>query len=246
MVTTLQKLTPHFEFASPDLRAKLRPWCNKVLKRFPKLPPLKLLCYFDNENPEELQQQFGQFSGIHTPILGGGTWPRHVSRHFFNYLRGDLAFDNLIYIPKTQYAQKEVSFVIIFAHELQHFVQWGHSRKVAEANALLLQHLSSFDPGTELKPWGLPNNREAMIVAKRVAEAVCGGEAVKGFIETQVADGKSCNNVSKTQLWMWVRTLTPSTRYDLLQETDLLVQKYRKQLQGLESDINFSKGEWWL
>src|SRR6266481_169738 len=144
MVTIVQKLTPHF--ASPNLRAKLRPWYSKVLKQFPKLPSLKLLCYFDNDNPEWLQRQYGQFAGIHVPVIGGGFWPGYVEQLFFDYSTEELAFDNLIYIPKTKYSHEEVSFVIIFAHELQHFVQWGYSRKVAEVNSLLLQNLSSFDP----------------------------------------------------------------------------------------------------
>ena len=245
-MVTLHKLTPHFEFASPELRAKLRPRCNKVLKQFPKLPPLRLLCYFDNDNPEWLQRQYGQFAGIHVPVMGGGVWPRYVEEHFFDYSTGEVAFDNLIYIPRTKYAQEKVSFVIIFAHEVQHFVQWGYSRKVAEANTLLLQNLGSFDPMTELKPWGLPNNREAMIVAKRVAEAVCGIDAVRDFIDAQIANGKSNNNISKTQLWMWVRGLSPSTSCDLLNETDRLVQKYKLQLQNLKSNIDFSTPKWWL
>lgn len=216
-----------------------------MLKQFPKLPSLRLLCYFDNDNPEWLQRQYGQFAGIHVPVISGGVWPRYVEEHFLDYSTGEFAFDNLIYIPQTKYAQETVSFVIIFAHELQHFVQWGDSRKVAEANTLLLQNLGSFDPLTELKPWGLPNNREAMIVANRVAETLCGVKAVRGFIDTQIADGKRDNNFSKTQLWEWVRGLRPATVCNLLQETDLLVQKYRKQLQGLKSEIDFSKTKWW-
>ncbi len=244
-MTSLHKFAPHFEFASPDLRAKLRPWCNKVLKQFPKLPPLKLLCYFDNENPEELRQQFGQFTGIHTPIIGSGTWPYHV-RQYFRDAGGKFAFDNLIYIPGTKYAQEEISFAIILAHELQHFVQWGIAPKIYTANTLLLNKLLSFDPQTDAKPWGIPYNREAMIVSKRVAESICGKEAVRDFIAAQIADGKSKNNVSKVQLWMWVRTLTPSTPYNLLKATDQLVQKHKLQLQSLKSDIDFSAVKWWL
>jgi len=183
-------------------------------------------------------------TGIHTPIVGSGTWPRYVSRHF--YSSDDFAFDNLIYVPGTKYAGEDISFVIVFAHEVQHFVQWGFARKVSQANTLLLWNLAQFDPNTDMKPWGLPNNREAMIIAKRVAEAVCGTEAVKDFITAQIADGKSSKNISKAQLWEWVRTLTPSTRYDLLKETDRLVQKYKSQLQGLKSDIDFSTSKWWL
>ncbi len=252
MVTTLSKPTPHLEFKAPSLRGKLRSVISRVLKQFPKLPSLRLLCYFDDAYPEELRHQLALWgvhtppTGIHTPIIGSGTWPNYVSRYFFDYSSGDLAFDNLIYVPGTKYAGEDISFVIVFAHELQHFVQWGFARKVSHANTLLLWNLAQFNPNTDLKPWGLPNNQEAMIVAKRAAESICGVEAVKAFIAAQIADGKSSKNISKAQLWEWVRTLTPSTRYDLLKETDRLVQKYKPQLQGLKSDIDFSKAKWWL
>ncbi len=252
MVTTLPRLAPHLEFMSADLRARLKPLCDKVLREFPKLPPLRLLCFFDNEELEQLQHQ-GYFigisagtTGIHTPVLGGGTWPHHVSKYFFDSHAEQFAFDDLIYIPQSRYAQAKVSFVIIFAHELQHFVQRGLVPRIAEANRLLLWNLAKFDPNTELKPWSLPDNREAMIVAKRVAEAVCGTEAVRDFVAAQIVDGKNNNNVSKAHLWMWVQTLTPSTPYNLLKETDLLVQKYKLQLQQLKSDIDFSTVKWWL
>jgi len=244
-VTTPYKYAPHPEFRSPDLRAKLGLRYKKVLKQFPKLPLLRLLCYFDDENPEELRQQFGQFTGIHTPIIGSGTWPHQVCQYFRDS-GGGFAFDNLIYIPGTKYAQEEVSFAIIFAHELQHFVQFGFAPKVYKANTLLFNKLLSFEPTTDAKPWDIPYNREAMIVAKRAAESVCGVQVVKAFIAAQIADGKSSKNISKAQLWEWVRTLKPSTRYDLLKETDQLVQKYKPQLQGLKSDIDFSKAKWWL
>lgn len=240
-----QQFTVHFEFTSPDLKAKLHAWCNNVLKEFPKLPPLRLLCFFDNDQPEWLQRQLGGFTGIHTPIIGSGTWPRYVSKHFFQS-DGGFAYDDLIYIPKTQYIEQPVPFVIVFAHEMQHFVQRGFTPKVSKANALLLWNLIKFDPTTELKPWELPNNREAMIVAIRVAEVVCGKKAVKDFIKAQIEDGRNSHNISKTHLWEWANTLKSSVSYDLLKETNKFVQQYRSQLQTLKSDIDFSKAKWWL
>ncbi|HTD24313.1 MAG TPA: hypothetical protein VK738_16765 [Terriglobales bacterium] len=249
MTTTLRKpasFKPSLEFKSSGLRGRLQPVCNQVLKQFHQLPSLRLLCYFDDENPERLQKHFGQFAGIHIPILGAVPWPDYVEHHFFDWA-GEIAFDNLIYVPGTRYAQERVHFVIIFSHELQHFIQWGFARKVYQANVLLFQNLHLFDPTTEVKPWGLPLNRDAMIVAKRVAGAVCGMKRVKEFIELQINDGKQATNISKTQMWEWIRTISPSApRYDLYKETDHLVQKYRTKLIRLKSDIDFSKSEWWL
>lgn len=245
MVRGIRKFKVRFEPTPSDLQAKLQPLGEEVLKRFPKLPPLRLLCYFDAQNPEWLQHRFGEFTGIHTPVIGGGTWPEYVSKHFLSS-SGEFAFDDLIYIPNSGYVQQKVPFTIVLAHEIQHFVQRGFTPRIAKANALLLWNLTRFDPNTELKPWGLPNNREAMIVARHVAESICGKGAVDAFVLAQVKDGETKNNVSKAQLWRWASTLTPSTRFNLLKETDKFVQKYRQQLQSLKSDIDFSKPKWWL
>lgn len=245
MVRRIPKFVAQLEFTSPDLKAKLEPWCSKVLKKFLRLPPLRLLCYFDGEQPEWLKHQLGEFTGIHTPVIGSGTWPHYVRKHFFDP-GGGFAYDDLIYIPKSRYIERQVPFVIVFAHEVQHFVQRGFTPKISQANGLLLWNLIRFDPMTKLKPWELPNNREAMIIAKRVADSVCGKEAVKDFIHTQIEDAKDSHNVSKAQLWQWVKTFKPSDSYDLARETDRLVQQYKLQLQSLKSDIDFSKPKWWL
>lgn len=245
MVRKIQQFAASFESTSPDLKAKLQPWCNEVLKEFLRLPPRRLLCYFDSEQPEWLKHQFGEFTGIHTRIIGGGTWPLYVSKHFFNS-GGGFAYDDLIYIPESRYVEQYVPFVIVFAHELQHFVQHGFSPKISEANGLLLWNLARFDPDTKLKPWGLPNNLEAMIVAKRVADSVCGKKSVKDFVQVQIQDAKNTHNDSKAQLWQWVSTFKSSDSYDLIKETDRLVQRYKPQLQGLKSNINFSKSKWWV
>jgi len=216
-----------------------------VLKEFQQLPVLRLLCYFDDENPELLQRQFGQFTGIHTPIIGAGTWPPYISEYFLEP-DGDFAFDNLIYVPKTIHIEEKIPFVITFSHELQHFAQWGFARKIYQANVLLFQNLRSFDPMTNVKTWDIPSNREAMIKAKRVAEVVCDAEAVKQYMDAQIVEGQKSGNISKGELWIFFRDLSSSSSYDLRKQTDPFVQKYKQQLLGLDSKIDFSNPKWWL
>ncbi|HMC30552.1 MAG TPA: hypothetical protein VKL99_06920, partial [Candidatus Angelobacter sp.] len=83
-------------------------------------------------------------------------------------------------------------------------------------------------------------------VAKRVAESVCGIDAVNSFVRAQINEGGKTNNMSKTQLWQWVSTLSPDTSLDFLKETDRLVRRYKRQLQSLKSGIDFSNPNWWL
>jgi len=238
------KIAPHFEFKSRELE-RIRPLCDRILQQFDKLPALRLLCYFDDEIPDWMLRVHGEFQIAHTPIIGGGTWPPYVKKYFFD-LHGERAYDNLIYVPTSNYLHGEVSFVIILAHALQHFVQWGFSRKIYKANSILFNKLRLFEPTTNAKPWDIPFNREAMIVAKKVAIAVCGEKAVAEFVEAQIADGRNSKNTSKEQQWLCFREITISTSYDSCKETDRLVQKYKQQLLALKSGIDFSKPKWWI
>jgi hypothetical protein len=111
-----------FVFKSHALETEFKQLCNRVLSQFSQLPAYKLLCYIDDEVPDSLPATHGTFNGLHVPIRGSGRWPAHVEQWFYtdDY---DFAFDNLIYIPRTIYLADPVAFVIILAHEFQHFVQ---------------------------------------------------------------------------------------------------------------------------
>lgn len=124
-------IEPTLKFRPNDLEASLKSECEEVLTQFQYLPPLRLLCYFDNESPEWFQSERGQFAGIHASIIGSGKWPHYVEKYFYDSM-GNFAFDNLIYIAGPKYTRKGIAFVMVFAHALQNFVQWGESRKIAE------------------------------------------------------------------------------------------------------------------
>jgi hypothetical protein len=238
-------IEPTLKFRSNDLKASLESESQRVLTQFQYLPPLRLLCYFDNESPEWLQIERGKFSGIHASIIGGGKWPHYVEKYFYHPM-GHFAFDNLIYLPGSQYTRKGIAFVMVFAHALQHFVQWGESRKIAKANNLLFNNIARWYPDTKLRSWNIPHHREAMMVSKRVAEELYGIEEVAVFINAQILDGQHENNMSKKELWEVYRDLLPSTPYNALEETDRLVQEYREKLLELEPEIDFSIPQWWI
>lgn len=237
-------MPPTLKFRSNDLKASLESECGKVLAQFQSLPPLRLLCYFDNENPEWLQTERGKFSGIHASIIGGGAWPKYVEEYFYDSMQ-HFAFDNLIYIPGQKNTKQGISFVMVFAHALQHFVQWGKSRKVAAANNLLFNNIAHWDPHTRLRSWDIPHHREAMMVSKQVAENLYGVEAVDAFINAKIVEGQDENNVSKQELWKVYRSLSPSTPYNVLEETDRLVQEYKTKLLELKSEVDFSIPQWY-
>src|SRR6266704_1647318 len=124
--------------------------------------------------------------GSYTPIIKGkvsfATWPEYVTSVI---LADDdvstslpmLIFDHLIYVHGSICAD-ETGLIMTFAHELQHFVQYGYQRKLWAANALLPRLPDYLIRANRLKWFYIPIEREARLVAKRVAETLCGADKV--------------------------------------------------------------------
>jgi hypothetical protein len=228
---------PALKFKTEHLNKKWNSLCKDVLNQFRLPPNLRLICCFDDENPKELHLH-GDVCGFHAPVAGARLLPPWVTP----LLRkgGKFVFDNLIYIPGTQYSTQMVSFVLIFAHELQHFIQYDQNRKVYEANVLLHEHLTSFEQDIQTKVWEIPYDLEAMIVSRHVAEKVLGRTAVATFVEaeTNVSAG------NKKELWEFYRN-------PIFAETRPLVEQYKPQLLILKQrrhksfEVDFNLSEWW-
>ncbi len=223
-------------FKTKDLRTTLEADCLRVLEHF-ELPAHRLLCFFDDEDPPCFAQRFpGGYRGFHMPVRGSGYFPPYVT---FLDSDGDLAFDNVIYLRGRTCAVR-TSAIITFAHELQHFVQYGQAQKVFAANVLLYHHMRAFDPTSELEAWDIPHERDAMTVSKRVADAVIGPEAVSVYARSQI------DAEIDPHYWEYFQGLSSSLQIDLLRETRPLVEKYRPKLLGLnQTRVDFSAPEWW-
>jgi len=89
----------------------------------------------------------------------------------------------------------------------------------------------------------IPSEREANIVSKRVAEEVCGVEAVRRFAEEQIRLLHDAGEHEEEARWVLFRDVPSSTRFDLLQATLPLVEKYKNVL-NFEIDVN--EPQWWL
>jgi hypothetical protein len=227
---------PHFE--TNDLQATLEPLYQRVLERF-QLPNLRLLCFFDVQNPKHFDQKFGcKYRGLHRTVHGIGYVPPHLQQHFFD-VSGGFAFDNVVYLPGRTCVAK-AGAVITFAHELQHFVQHGSAYKVLVANNLLSENLLGFDPDSPAKAWHIPHEQDAMLVSKRVAEAVLGTEVVSQHVESRIAAQDDL------LYWQYFQNLSADSPFDLLAQTIPWVDKYRPQLLALQqTKVDFSQTEWW-
>lgn len=186
------------------------------------------------------------YRGFHVPISGRGDLPHYLLYGFFHPLElgmsyeDSIAFDNLIYIRQSTCLDRPVGFVTAYAHELQHFVQYGRTPRLAEVNRNLYFSIGKLD--RNVIPSEIPNERDADITAKRVAEKVCGVEATNQFAEGQIQSMENCGDAVQKARWVFFRNVPSTTLYDLLQETLPFIDKYKGRI---DFGIDTTQPEWW-
>jgi hypothetical protein len=229
--------------------SSLKPLCLEVEKHF-GLPARRLYRFFAVEDDVYLANLMGShFRGFHIPLSGRNVLPEYLRDCFFRpYDEFDVgvafeemvAFDNLIYI-RHDTCSDQVGCVITYAHELQHFVQYGHTPRLWAVNSALYHNLGQFDPTAT--PIDIPQEREANIVSKRVAERACGAEAVRKYAEEQIGFMECANEPAQAARWVFFRDVPPSTDYDVLTATVPFVEKYKSQI---DFGIDVNQSNWWV
>jgi hypothetical protein len=188
------------------------------------------------------------FRGFHIPLSGREVLPEYLRECFFRpydefnvgmEFEEIVAFDNLIYIRHDTCSDR-VGCVITYAHELQHFMQHGHTPRLWSVNSALYHTLGKFEP--RATAIDIPIERQANIVSKRIAEQVCGTEAVRNFAEEQIRFMEQENEPAQKVRWEFFRDVPSSEPYDLLTATLPFVQKYKGQI---HFGMNVSEPEWW-
>jgi len=246
------------EVKHPDLREKLVRQADalRVIGRFRSLPAgLRLLVFFDDTDAEFFREKLGeQNRGFFKPLKGvqTGAWPHYLRDHLLAcgsfQSPATWLFDTVIYLHGTT-CEDPVGRVMTFAHELQHFVQYGFSRGVWAASEVFRPHLPAFE---------IPIEREARIVAKCTAEDLCSPEAVKHYVAERInvaekriallkADyqpntDKIKNWKDEVDDWRFIQQLDAPAFYDLAARTKLAFDnfperkaEFEKQLQGREN-----------
>jgi hypothetical protein len=236
-------------FRDTNRKGELEPPCRQVLQHY-RLPAQSLRCIFDDtERPELLRARgFGpDLCGFFSPIelcgLRSIPWPADIIKECLAgpTIEKPLACDVVIYVRKRT-CETRIGAVITFAHELQHFVQYGGDLKVWRANKFIERIAGSSH--MDLQSWNLPMEHEAQLVSKRVAEIVLGKDEVRTYVEKQIADENDA------QKWIFFQGLNSSGSLDLLKETIPWVHRYKRSLEELypaetEEDPNFARDHWW-
>lgn len=206
------------------------------------LPSSRVLCFLDDEDPSSLKQAFGAANrGLSGPVKDGddlSVWPDYVQKCVFVdddvYPYTRRVIDQLIYLHGST-CSDEVSLTMTLAHELQHAIQHDTVRKVWAVNSLIRRLPTAVD---ELKlEWAdIPIERDARIVAKRVALDLHGEQPVREYIDKRNAEAVEPHDVAD---WRFVRGLTPSSSVDLIVETHRLFHRliaYRHEVEDALRD----------
>jgi hypothetical protein len=187
------------------------------------------------------------YRGFHIPRSGRGVLPLYLLHGFFHPLElalsyeDSIAFDNLIYIRQSTCLDLPVGFVTAYAHELQHFVQYGRTPRLWEVNRNLYHSLGGLD--RNVIPSEIPTERDADITAKQVTEKVCGVEATNQFAERQIESMENCEDAVQKARWVFFRNVPSTIQYDLLQETLPFIDKYKGRI---DFGIDTAQPDWWM
>jgi len=233
---------------SATKEATLKPLCERAEAQF-QLPNARLCRYFaDSDDPYLIQMHGANFRGFHVPYSACTVLPEYLLHCFFHPVdfsedvkfEDTIAFDNLIYIRHCTCADN-TGLVTTYAHELQHVVQRSNTPRLLAANQVLYHNLKTFEPATVATD--IPSERDANIVSKRVAEIVCGTEAVRVFAEEQIRLMHGAGEHEQEARWIFFRDVPSSTQYGLLEATLPLVEKYKK---VLDFEMDVDQPQWWV
>jgi hypothetical protein len=227
-----------------DVKAKREAVASRVVQAFAsKLPDMNLLAFFDDEDWEVIRNQYGPDNrGGYFPIIRDQPDrflpPRMNSLIFVGEQRR--VFDHGIYLHGSTCVD-ETSLIMTFAHELQHFVQFGFSRELW-AVGRLIPHLPKevFEPTGLGMNWSdIPHEREARIVAKQVGIQLCGEEVIRRYIDRRIDDRVTIRDVED---WQFIQQLDPSTPYALPDETKKVFKRLKQYRPELENRLQKMKG----
>lgn len=220
---------------------------QRVLQTFgDDLPDLKLLAFFDDEDPFDLRQGLGPANrGFYGPVKSMRPWPARMAETIFVFdhespqRRTKRVFDHGIYLYGST-CDDETALTMTFAHELQHFAQYGFKRRLWAVGRLLPRLPKEAIAALGLNWPDIPHEREARIFAKRVAVKICGSDAVQEYIHRRINEKVTPEDVED---WRFSLDLDPSLPYNLQSETKRVFQWLRPYRQAIEDVLRLVREE---
>lgn len=219
--------------ASEEVRKQREEAVLRAVAHFECLPDRRLLCFFDDRDWPFLRghgMAANRGAYFHAPPWQNT--PLYVREQAL--VAGQPVFDELIYLHGST-CSSHLGLTMTFAHELQHFVQHSTTPSLWAANTLayvMLRDLENKDfKALGLRTCDIPFEREARIVAKRVAEDLFGAGAVHQHIEAKIVERVTEQDATD---WDCIRSLAVPVPYDLASETERFFPMLRRQRAELE------------
>jgi hypothetical protein len=200
-----------------------------------------LLAFLDDGDDPDSRRDLGPANrGFHGPIKESRpteAWPLGMTNLIFvpvdgsPFGRSRRLFDNGVYVYGSTCAD-ETALIMTFAHELQHFVQYGFNRRLWAEGQLITRLPRELINAIGLNWPDIPHEREARIEAKRVGLKLCGADAVTQYIDRRISENVTANDVED---WRFSQQMDPSVPFDLSRETKRIFQRLRPYRQALEN-----------
>jgi len=195
----------------------LKPLCQQA-EEIVKIPNRKLCRYFATEDDPALHELGPYYSGFQAPASIKWPWYLENERSSFDYL---------IYIRKAT-CLDPTGCTITYVHELRHVIQHDLYPRLLEINRTLRRELPDFKP--DASEADLPTEADANIISKRVAELVCGVDAVRKFAEDRVMAMRAAGANDQKAKWEFFLNTPSSTTYDPLAATLDAVAEYKSRI----------------
>ena len=217
---------------------------HRVLDQFAnQFPDFNLLCFFDDDDWQPLKDMMGPATrGFYAPIKEQPfeCWPSYLTERIFvvdpNSHQQKRTFDHLIYVFGSTCVD-EIGLTMTFAHEVQHFLQYGYEHTLWAENSLL-PHLPKEVIGLiRLKWFDIPIEREARVAAKRIAEDLFGADQVRLFIDRRIGESVTAEDAED---WKLIQLMDPLVPYNLANETRAVFQRvkhYRPELEAILREL---------
>ncbi|MGD0631772.1 MAG: hypothetical protein ABR987_20770 [Terracidiphilus sp.] len=239
------------------LTQELRADALRVIGQFENLPDLRLLAFFDDEDAPFFRRNFGEINrGIFIVLEGIPTieWPEYLTEHIYAFddwryeqhslIETNVLFENVIYMYGA-ICSDPVGRVMTFAHELQHFCQYGFNRTLWAECKLFWGLLPAYE---------IPTEREARIVSKHIAEELCSPDAVNQYISRRIDEAEyhispkvgDHDSLSPEEIqnwqndlddWRFIQQLDELTPYDLATGTKLTFHRLTEHQDELEKRL---------
>jgi hypothetical protein len=203
---------------------------------------VRMLAFFDDEDAGCFRNKFGSENrGVFFPTTdeAGTSWCREglvrdqCPEYLVNLLFSQdtnpatnicdsevILFDGLIYLYGST-CINPTALVMTFAHELRHSYQFKCTPHLWCDN----ERLKGF---RILKPYKIPTERDARVVAKRVAEEVCGADAVSEYIRQKIFDAQQKKVTDELRDWRWIERWDSTNQYCLKTETEKAVCRMKR------------------